>query len=381
MSVSAPGQPRRPREDEWSQEPHPLRRAERRRQQRLRQRRVALRGAVVFAAVMAIAGAAFVVLRPGRQAPETPLPSGGAAAGPSNPTLAWGVRVGSNAFVTVFSEPPGGAPTAVVIPGDTIVDVPKGPATVGGAVERTGLLVAAVQSTLEHRIGYAVVTDQAGLAALIDSTGGLSIDLDRPVTLDRTTTLGPGPTPFTTDQAVAYLAGGGDDAALRWEDVLGAVLPTASGAVWNAMATHTTDPAAVSSLLANAARADVVELPTAVTGLGRTKDPAGVRQLVAVEFPAAPPLVKTIVLDGVGIKGVATDVVARVAPAGFWVVAEQSMRRFNQDETQVIAATASFVDEGNEVAALLGVGRVYVGVQPTGVADITIVVGKDYVRG
>jgi hypothetical protein len=31
--------------------------------------------------------------------------------------------------------------------------------------------------------------------------------------------------------------------------------------------------------------------------------------------------------------------------------------------------------------AIIGVGKVYVGVQPTGIADVTIVVGKDFEEG
>jgi hypothetical protein len=34
-----------------------------------------------------------------------------------------------------------------------------------------------------------------------------------------------------------------------------------------------------------------------------------------------------------------------------------------------------------EVRGLLRLGKVYVGPQPTGIADITLVVGKDYSQG
>jgi hypothetical protein len=162
--------------------------------------------------------------------------------------------------------------------------------------------------------------------------------------------------------------------------VVDVLVESVPASVWSAAVPAGEDAATVASLLSGAKGADVLELPTTVTGLGRTKDPAGVRDLVSGAFPAAAPPVKTIVLDGAGIQGAATDVVARVAPAGFWVVAVQNMRRFNHDETQVVAADQSFLDDATRVASLLGVGRVYVGGQPTGVADVTIVVGKDYVH-
>jgi hypothetical protein len=49
-------------------------------------------------------------------------------------------------------------------------------------------------------------------------------------------------------------------------------------------------------------------------------------------------------------------------------------------KTQVIAATTDLLPEAEEVRRLLGLGKVYVGPQPTRIADITIVMGKDYSR-
>jgi hypothetical protein len=49
-------------------------------------------------------------------------------------------------------------------------------------------------------------------------------------------------------------------------------------------------------------------------------------------------------------------------------------------KTQVIAATIDLLPEAEEVRRLLGLGKVYVGPQPTRIADITIVMGKDYSR-
>ena len=45
---------------------------------------------------------------------------------------------------------------------------------------------------------------------------------------------------------------------------------------------------------------------------------------------------------------------------------------------QVVAGDESFIPEADQVVATLGVGKVYVGVQPTGIADVTIIVGKDF---
>jgi hypothetical protein len=53
---------------------------------------------------------------------------------------------------------------------------------------------------------------------------------------------------------------------------------------------------------------------------------------------------------------------------------------FDVQETQSLAATGDPMDEAEAVLALMGVGKVYVGPQPTGIADITIVAGRDLQR-
>jgi len=378
MSLSAPPDPGRHKPGVWSQEAYRPHRAERRRQQK-RHRRTVVARVLAAGVVVAVGATLFVAFQSSGTSPPTPKSSGAVVPGPADPVLAWGVRVGSNSFVTVFSEPRGSIPTAVVIPGDTTVDVPSGPSTVGGTIERTGLLVAAVQATLERRVEHAAVTDEAGIVMLVNAAGGVTVDLDQPVESGGTT-VGPGPTRLNGEQVAAYLGEGSEDAVLRWEDVVDVLVESVPASVWSAAVPAGEDSAAVASLLSGAKGADVLELPTTVTGLGRTKDPGGVRELVSGAFPAAAPPVKTIVLDGAGIQGAATDVVARVSPAGFWVVAVQNMRRFNHEETQVVAGDESFLDDATRVASLLGVGRVYVGGQPTGVAEVTIVVGKDYVH-
>ena len=70
-----------------------------------------------------------------------------------------------------------------------------------------------------------------------------------------------------------------------------------------------------------------------------------------------------------------------LAPKGFLVVASQNASSFDVPETQIVAANASFLPWANEAQGLLGAGKVYQGSQATGVADVTIVVGKDFTAG
>ncbi len=70
-----------------------------------------------------------------------------------------------------------------------------------------------------------------------------------------------------------------------------------------------------------------------------------------------------------------------LAPSGYRVVSSQNPETFDTSETQVVAAMTEFLTEAEQVRGPLGLGKVYVGPQPTGIADITIVMGKDYSRG
>ena len=60
------------------------------------------------------------------------------------------------------------------------------------------------------------------------------------------------------------------------------------------------------------------------------------------------------------------------------IVAAQDDAYHNEPLTQVVASDSSFLPQAQQVIALLKAGNVYVGAQPTGIADITIVVGKDF---
>jgi hypothetical protein len=89
-------------------------------------------------------------------------------------------------------------------------------------------------------------------------------------------------------------------------------------------------------------------------------------------------LIRVIVLNGNGQPGNGSEISTLLAPSGYRVVSSQNLGSFDAEETQVIAATTELLGKANDVRGLLGLGRVYVGSQPTGIADITIVVGKDY---
>ena len=91
--------------------------------------------------------------------------------------------------------------------------------------------------------------------------------------------------------------------------------------------------------------------------------------------------VPVIVVNGNGEPGVGESVAAKIVPAGFRVVLSQNADRFDHETTAVIASGDEHLDAARRVQEALGVGEVQVTRVPSGLADVTIVVGKDYGRG
>jgi hypothetical protein len=60
-------------------------------------------------------------------------------------------------------------------------------------------------------------------------------------------------------------------------------------------------------------------------------------------------------------------------------VAFQNLSTFDQEETQVVASSSEFLAAAHRAQRLLGVGSVYRTDQPTFLADVTVIVGKDFV--
>jgi hypothetical protein len=70
-----------------------------------------------------------------------------------------------------------------------------------------------------------------------------------------------------------------------------------------------------------------------------------------------------------------------LAPYGYRVIESQNAGTFDLAETKIVASTDAYQVWAREAQRLLGAGSVYRDAQSTGIADITIVVGKDYGMG
>jgi LytR cell envelope-related transcriptional attenuator/cell envelope-related transcriptional attenuator-like protein len=319
--------------------------------------------------------------------------SGKGAAKPHGPTtvtkgaVALSVDLGLRRVVSVVAVPGGGPPVVVAIPTAAQVDITGGtPVTVGEAASTTGLMVAAVQASLDTRVDHFVMLDSTALTNLIGALGGITVQTEAEFSYG-SQIIGPGPERLTGGAAYAYLQQALDeDLTGRWEEVLAGIFSAKHGAdAWSALVGMSDDLAVVRSLLARAqgAGAIVLELPTAPTlDGGVAVDVKGTADLVARNFgPLSAPLVRVVILNGTKRATVGAEIASLLAPSGFRVVAAQDAVSDSVTQTEIVAGGESFTPQAEKVQALLGVGIVYVDSQPTGIADITIKVGKDFKSG
>lgn len=88
------------------------------------------------------------------------------------------------------------------------------------------------------------------------------------------------------------------------------------------------------------------------------------------------------ILNGNGEPGVGQKVGDQLVPKGFRVVLNQNAKHFNYDVTQIVVYSNSktALALAKEVQEVLGVGEVVISKQRQTLVDVTIVVGKDYLK-
>ncbi|HEX6209102.1 MAG TPA: LCP family protein [Actinomycetota bacterium] len=307
-----------------------------------------------------------------------PNPSGvavGAAADQS--VVAWSVWDGETsegAFVTVVTLGGGKAPVALSIPSYTMANIPGyGTAPVGDAIAAEGgdPGAAAVENLLGIGIDASAFSTLEDLRQTIDELGGIAI----------------AETTMSGEDAVRYLMRGGSDSPisaefqfLRWQELVAGMLDAVNGRT----EVFTSLGPEVGPVLAAAgsAGAEVLELPVVDIGAGLARpDAEEVQRIVEQRFLPTARTTRTVrlsVLNGVGTPGVGERVSKILGPAGFKLVASGNAQTFDFKETQIIATTEEFLPESELARDLLGVGKVYVSAQPSGLVDVTVIVGSDF---
>jgi polyisoprenyl-teichoic acid--peptidoglycan teichoic acid transferase len=100
--------------------------------------------------------------------------------------------------------------------------------------------------------------------------------------------------------------------------------------------------------------------------------------------PVARPIeeARVQVLNGNGVPGIGEDVAEDLIAEGFRVVLTGNARRFDYKKTLIVTydATTRGTQLARRAADALGVGKVRVAGSQQGIVDLTIVVGKDFLR-
>jgi LytR cell envelope-related transcriptional attenuator/LytR_cpsA_psr family len=346
------------------------------RRRRTRRRLVAL----IALAGLLVGGFLAVAGRPGKGSSHTP-----AAVEVKPGAVAMSLDLGVQRVVAVAAVPQGIPPVVVAIPAGAEVDITGGdPITVSEAAATPGLLVAAVQAALDRRVEHYVSFDTNALSNLIGSLGGVDVQTDESFSFGGQL-LGPGPVHATGGAALAYLQSASpEDVDVRWEEVLAGVFAAKRNAgAWRSLFGQSDAIDQVRVLLDRAQGAFVLELPTTPTlNGGIAVDGTASADLVERHFGApSGRLVRVIVLNGNGRPTVGRELAQLLAPAGFRVVAAQDAASFRVTQTEIVAADDGFAPDAERILTLLGIGMVYVDSQPTGIADITIKVGRDFKSG
>jgi hypothetical protein len=104
-----------------------------------------------------------------------------------------------------------------------------------------------------------------------------------------------------------------------------------------------------------------------------------VEELLSRYFvPTTADVVRLVVLNGVGTPGIGKQVAGILVPEGFRLVSSGNANTFDLEVTQIVASSRGDLKAAERARTLLGVGEISVGNQPAGLADVTVVVGRDF---
>jgi hypothetical protein len=272
----------------------------------------------------------------------------------------------------------GRRPAFFSVPFDLTLTVPGQGEAMAGEVAGLGAetVRVAVSNTFGAWAEHVAVMDLERLAAVIDRGEGIRVRVPGFYVTDAGN-LGPGPDRLTGEQVAALLnlQGGGGEA--RWASVVQALLGARIRLGEKDLA-ETDGIAGVRRVLKGARGAAIAAFPTlSVAGSVTVPMQPDLDRQVSRLFGFRPP-VPVIVENGVGVPGLGQDVAAVLLPLGFRVVLSQNADLFGYERTRVVANSDGAIADARRIQDALGVGRVRVSQVPSGIGDITIIVGEDF---
>jgi hypothetical protein len=336
---------------------------------------------VTVVVVLAAGSYAWNQARSASVSPPTSSATPSSPGGPTPPSqfLAISVQGAAQPLLAVIGTASlGRKPAAVTIPINLTMVVPGSGEL--NAKDVSQLPASGMRLALSNLVGqwsiHYMVTDLVLLAALVDRMGGLNANLSHFVVIG-STELGPGSVTLDGAQVRAMLSLPGVEVQAVWSAVLTALL-VHPPKLDRKDVDQTDSLTSVQQMLDSAAGAGALTLPTTVVGGSTTvASLADLDTLMSRSFGTKPPT-PVIVQNGSGFAGVGETVADLLVPAGFRVVVSENATTFNHPHTTIIANGSDKVGEAKGVRHALGVGRVRLSRVPSGVGDVTIVVGKDF---
>ena len=383
-------------------------RAELRAQRRKQRRRLVIAGATAF--VVLVVAATVLLVKNGGSSSDSNKQTVR-----TQRTLLFQMRAanGTAASSALIAEDPRAGEGAVVLIQPQVIANVLGVAT--GDFSHT-LVTGGIngsRNALSDLMGVTIdgswVVDTATMARLVDSVGGVQVDVDVVVQRGRQILLNPGMQRLNGTSAVAFATylGPGEQEQTRL---------TRLQAVFDGVVTHL--PSDTASLIGSLGRGSVTTQSAAIVGdilkrLGEddkkdnvqyqslpvTKVDVDENQRFRIDADANKQLVdnllsqsippgarksgnRVLVLNGVGTPGLSDKVRAKLVAKGFVFIGRGNAPRFGFEKTLVLvpAATQQSVSVGQSVARALGVS--ISSVQTTDeigtIADVVVIVGSDF---
>ena len=248
------------------------------------------------------------------------------------------------------------------------------------AAEVAGLGAETVRVALSNTFGawadHVAVLDLNGFSSVVDRAKGIRVQVPGFYVTDEGN-LGPGSAQLSGKQVVALLSVEGDGAEARWASVVQGLLRGPVRLSEEDLA-ETDGIAGVRRVLNGARGAAIAPFPTlSVAGSVTVPMQPDLDREVAKLFGFRNP-VPVIVQNGSGAPGLGQNVAAVLLPLGFRVVLSQNADVFGYERTRVVANGNDAIADARRIRKALGVGRVGVSQVPSGIGDITIIVGEDF---
>ncbi|HEV3475248.1 MAG TPA: LCP family protein [Actinomycetota bacterium] len=301
---------------------------------------------------------------------ETEEGTAAAPAVPDQQVVAWIVQgEEGETFLTLLASGER-RPFALAIPSNLTVTVPGqslGTLEEAAATGDHALVQVALQNVLGVPVDASITTDLGTFAGIVDVIGGIEV-------ADQV---------MSGEAVLAYLHPAQsiplpDEPFLRWQDVLEGLMDAIAARPETAANLPSEIQGAMTAALPEPP--DLVALPVIDFGAGVIRvDRDALKELVNRRFVVTNPAdaIRLVVLNGVGTPGIGEEVARILVPEGFLLVSSQNANTFDLKETRIIASSEADVPAAERARELLGMGRVYLGSQP-GLADVTVVVGRDF---